>query len=87
MDKRVLALFKLLPTIQSSILQMCQSESLLNQEMYRRELLAMLCFLVAIWEWHPVNDDDDNDENDYTTMVGLSMNIQDRAVRGVLLQK
>lgn len=82
------ARYKLLPTLTASITQTCTSDSLLKQDLYRRELLGMLHVLVGIWEqYDDGNDDDNNVKEDYTALIGLLMGVQDRAIRGVLLQK
>ncbi len=76
------AVYKLLPLLQNSITTICASESLLKQDLYKREVLSMLPVLFGIWERFAIEGG-----NDFVPTIGNMMRIQDRAVRGALLQK
>jgi SCY1-like protein 1 len=75
------AVYKLLPLVQNNINTICSSESLLKQDLYKREVLSMLPVLFGIWERFSIP------KHDFLPTIGRMMRIQDRAVRGALLQK
>ena len=58
--------------------------SLLKQDLYKREVLSMLPVLFGIWERFSIHG---AGNEDFIPTIGNVMRIQDRAVRGALLQK
>lgn len=83
MDPSV-AQFKVLPLIQSTIKTICSSEAMLSQDLYRREVLAMLTPLFYISENILEKDDI---AKALSPLMQLLFSVKDRGVRGSLLGK
>ena len=83
MDHNV-ARFKILPLIQSTILTICGSEAMLSQDLYRREVLAMMTPLFYISE-HVLEEGQVGKE--LTPLIRCLFVVKDRGVRGALLGK
>lgn len=79
-----LAVHKLLPLIQSEVQTICQSESLRGQEPYRKEVLATLKPMFYIAETFL---DADKIGASLGQSVGILFKVNDRGIRGHLLQK
>jgi SCY1-like protein 1 len=92
-----LAVYKILPLITTSLTQICSSESMLSQDLYRREVMAMLgpLFFVAEQFLVPKSSTTTATPDSGVTafqqhvgpLIALLFNVNDRGVRGVLLQK
>ncbi|GAX12817.1 SCY1-like protein 1 [Fistulifera solaris] len=78
-----LAVYKLLPIIQQTITTLCQSDALKSQDMYRREVLATIPPLFFIAEAYLGN----KTSQELGPMVAILFEMNDRAIRGSLLQK
>ena len=83
MDPSV-AQFKILPLIQGTIRTICSSEPMLSQEMYRREVLAMLTPLFYISENLLEKE---TISKALSPLMSLLFAVKDRGVRGALLGK
>ena len=75
---------KLLPMIETTITTICGSESMLSQDLYRREVLAMVNPLFFIAD-HVL--DEETIGKQLTPLMQLLFTVKDRAVRGALLSK
>lgn len=94
-----LAVYKILPLITTNLTQICSSESMLSQDLYRREVMAMLGPLFFVAEQFlvpkasaaaaPANPDTAVTpfQQHIGPLIALLFNVNDRGVRGVLLQK
>mmetsp|Transcript_3001 Transcript_3001/g.8440 ORF Transcript_3001/g.8440 Transcript_3001/m.8440 type:complete len:794 (+) Transcript_3001:167-2548(+) len=79
-----LAKSKLLPLLKTSISTICSNEAMLSQDLYRREVLAMLQPFFSILE----NFLDSGDiGKELTPIAGMLFSVKDRGVRGALLGK
>lgn len=76
------AKYKILPLIISTIQSTCNNESLLAQDMYRREVLAMLSPLFFIEEHY---QDPEKVGKELAPIVAKLFTVPDRGVRSVLL--
>lgn len=83
MDPSV-AEFKILPLIQGTIKTICSSEPMLSQELYRREVLAMLTPLFYISENVLEKE---TISKALSPLMSLLFAVKDRGVRGALLGK
>jgi SCY1-like protein 1 len=78
------AQFKILPLLQTTITTICSSDSMLAQDLYRREVLSMMGPLFYIAE----NLLEDKEIAPHLTpLLQLLFNVKDRGVRGALLAK
>eukprot|EP00980_Cylindrotheca_fusiformis_P028000 scaffold22575_cov141-Cylindrotheca_fusiformis.AAC.31 len=78
------ALYKILPLIQSSATTICTNEAMLTQDLYRREVLSMLQPLFFIVETHL---EPEKISKELGPLVALLFKVKDRGVRGGLLGK
>ena len=76
------AKYKILPLIISTIQSTCSNESMLAQDMYRREVLAMLVPLFYIEEHY---QDPDRVGKELAPIVAKLFTVPDRGVRSILL--
>uniref|UniRef100_A0A7S4EN13 Protein kinase domain-containing protein n=1 Tax=Pseudo-nitzschia australis TaxID=44445 RepID=A0A7S4EN13_9STRA len=76
------AKYKILPLIITTILTTCGNESMLTQDMYRREILAMLIPLFYIEEHY---QDPDKVGKELAPLIAKLFIVPDRGVRSVLL--
>lgn len=79
-----LALYKVLPLIQSSIQTTCTNESLMGQDLYRREVLATIAPMFYIVENYL---EPGKVSKLLGPIVSLLFTVKDRGVRGALLNK
>jgi len=78
------SLYKVLPMIQSAVLTICNNEAMLTQDLYRREVLAMMQPLFFIVENYL---DKTRVSKELGPLVALLFKVKDRGVRGALLGK
>mmetsp|Transcript_12878 Transcript_12878/g.36300 ORF Transcript_12878/g.36300 Transcript_12878/m.36300 type:complete len:815 (+) Transcript_12878:107-2551(+) len=76
------ARYKILPLIITTILTICGNETMLSQDMYRREILAMLIPLFYIEEHY---QDPEKVGKELAPLVAKLFIVPDRGVRSVLL--
>jgi SCY1-like protein 1 len=78
-----LAVYKLMRIMKSTIDTICQSDSMRSQDMYRRELSSILKPLFFVGEHYLDNDFG----KELTSTVSILFTVNDRGIRGALLQK
>ncbi|GKY95884.1 hypothetical protein MPSEU_000549000 [Mayamaea pseudoterrestris] len=75
---------KLLPMMKASIMTVCTSDVLKQQEVYRKEVLVILSPLYYVGQTYLVGN---SFSNELGAITGLLFQIHDRGIRGNMLQK
>jgi len=84
---QAVAVHKVFPTMKQSIMTITQSDAMMAQEMYRRELLAILPPLFYIAETYLAKDRADPNKfaTEMSPLISKLFHVNDRGVRGALL--